>query len=52
MELFQTVISATYELFKKPFTIYGFTLCWFDVLIWGIVATLAVVFIRRIFIDD
>lgn len=51
MEFFHSVLTATYNLFKTPFTIYGFTFSLFDVLVWSIVATLVLVFIRRIFID-
>lgn len=51
MEFFHSILSATYNLFKTPFTIFGFTFSFFDVMLWSIVAALVLRFIWRIFID-
>ena len=47
MELFGAVLSAAMEIMKTPFTIFEFTFSWWDVLIWGALATVGGTLIVR-----
>lgn len=51
MEDFALFVHAVISLFKVEFTIYGFTLSWWQVFLWSIVASLLIWFIGRIFSD-
>lgn len=40
METFGKVLSVTLELFKKEFTIWGFTFSWWEVFVFTLVAVI------------
>lgn len=45
----QFTLSAAWDLLCMEFTIYGFTMSFRSILIWGIVAGLLIWFIREVF---
>ncbi len=44
-------LSAAWDLFSMEFTIYGFTLSFKEVMLWSMVAGIALYFIGRLFGD-
>ena len=51
MEDFGTVLSTSVEVLKTPFTIWGFTLNFWDMGIWMLIASILVVLIVRFLYD-
>lgn len=47
MESFLEVMNVILNGFNLPFTVYGFTLSWYDIWLWSIVGTIAAAFIGR-----
>lgn len=47
MEDLKALFDACVELMQVPFTIYGFTLSWWDIWIWSMIAGLILWFIVR-----
>ena len=47
MESFVEVKTVNLNGFNQPFTVYGFTLSWYDIWLWSIVGAVAAVFIGR-----
>ena len=46
MEQFAAVCTAVLDLFRHKFTLYGFTISYWDVLIWSLVAGIVISFIK------
>ena len=49
MEDFSAMISSMVQIMKMPFTIWGFTLNFWDIMIWSLVAGILLVLIVRFF---
>lgn len=49
MEDFKAVIQATVQIMQQPFTIWGFTLNFWDIMIWSLIAVIILVVIVRFF---
>lgn len=47
MESFLEVMNVILNGFNLPFTVYGFTLSWYDIWLWPIVGAIAAAFIGR-----
>lgn len=47
MEDLAAVFAASLEVMQVPMTLYGFTFSWWDVLIWGTLATVVGTLIVR-----
>ena len=47
MESFLEVMNVILNGFNLPFTVYGFTLSWYDSWLWSIVGAIAAAFIGR-----
>lgn len=47
MESFLEVMNVILNGFNLPFTVYGFTLSWYDIWLWSIVGEIAAAFIGR-----
>lgn len=47
METFIDVMTVVLNGFNMPFTVYGFTLSFYDIWLWSIVGAIAAVFIGR-----
>lgn len=47
MESFLEVMNVILNGFNLPFTVYGFTLSWYDIWLWSIVGVIAAAFIGR-----
>ena len=48
----QATIQAVFDLFKLEFKIYGFTLSWWQVFLWAVIAGLLLKFVSEVFHDD
>lgn len=51
MEDFKAFILAPVQIMKVPFTIWGFTLNFWDILIWSLIAGILIWLIVRFFYD-
>ena len=49
MEHLALLFSFTLEIFKTPFTLYGFTFSFWQIFVWSIVAGIALYLIWRFF---
>lgn len=49
MNDFAALISATVEIMRQPFTIWGFTLNFWDIMLWSLIAGIIVWLIVRFF---
>ena len=47
MESFLEVMNVILNGFNLPFTVYGFTLSWYDIWLWSIAGAIAAAFIGR-----
>ena len=47
MESFLEVMNVILNGFNLPFTVYGFTLSWYDIWLWSIVGAIAAACIGR-----
>lgn len=47
MDSFVEVMTVILNGFNQPFTVYGFTLSWYDIWLWSIVGAIAAVFVGR-----
>lgn len=45
MDTFVSVMNVILNGFNQPFTVYGFSLSWYDVWLWSIVGAMAAAFI-------
>lgn len=52
MEQFAAVCTAVLDLFRYKFTLYGFTISYWDVLIWSLVAGIVISFIKGLLTGD
>lgn len=49
MDDFVAIVTAVIGLFKTQFTLYGFTLSYWDVMIWTLVAGILIAFLKGVF---
>ena len=49
MSDFQALVSVIVSIMKQPFTIWGFTLNFWDIMLWSLVAGIIAVLIVRFF---
>lgn len=49
---FAAVCTAVLDLFRHKFTLYGFTISYWDVLIWSLVAGIVISFIKGLLTGD
>lgn len=47
MEIFTSAMQVILNGFDQSFTVYGFTLSWWDIWLWSIVGVIAAAFIGR-----
>ena len=52
MAQFAAVCTAVLDLFRRKFTLYGFTISYWDVLIWSLVAGIVISFIKGLLTGD
>ena len=52
MEQFAAVCTAVLALFRHKFMLYGFTISYWDVLIWSLVAGIVISFIKGLLTGD
>lgn len=52
IEAFQAMFSATLEILKIKFTLYGFTLSMWDVFLWCFIAGIILWFVGGLFFHD
>lgn len=52
MELIGTMIGATVDIFKQEFTLFGFTLSFWQVFLFSCVSSIVAWILWRIFIDE
>ena len=52
MGQFAAVCTAVLDLFRHKFTLYGFTISYWDVLIWSLVAGIVISFIKGLLTGD
>lgn len=52
MEIFQWLFSATMEIFKIEFTLYGFTFSFWDIFLWTTVAGIVLGFVGGLLWHD
>nr|WP_325296706.1 hypothetical protein [uncultured Dysosmobacter sp.] len=49
MEDFKAVLQTTVQIMQQPFNIWGFTLNFWDIMIWSLIAGIILVLIVRFF---
>ena len=52
MEHFTAIFTAVLVLFQHKFTLYGFTICYWDVLVWCLIACIVISFLKGLLIGD
>ena len=52
MEQFTAIFTAVLGLFQHKFTLYGFTISYWDVLVWCLIACIVISFIKGLLIGD
>lgn len=52
MEDFTAICTAVLKLFQHKFTLYGFTLSYWDMLVWCLIAGIVISFIKGLLIGD
>ena len=52
MAEFTAIVTAVLGVFRHKFTLYGFTISYWDVLIWSLVAGIVISFIKGLLTGD
>lgn len=52
MEQFTAIFTAVLGLFQHKFTLYGFTISYWDMLVWCLIAGIVISFIKGLLLGD
>ena len=52
MDDLTAIFTAVLGLFRHKFTLYGFTISYWDVLVWGLIAGIIISFIKGLLLGD